>query len=651
MKRMILEFLVLVCVVFTADVFAKQPELRDFFYTVELILKKRSTFLEELSEFVSESEIEEEVKKLSVFALENKPVSSMTTLYDRLTKDVTTIHKNLHLLGYYNSKVDYKIGVNKNNAVTVFMEVDAGNKFNLDFSIKFKDQDEKFNKYYSDILKNKFKAKKASMSEIYTLVSETLKLMKNVGFYNPKADKKKVYIKYKNEVAFLDLEIVCGQNVCFGDTKILAFPGINQQFIRNRLRWDTGDVFEQGKIDLSINDLKNTQIFSVVEIEPVPSELKGKSLPIRVKIEEDKRNMLDISLMYKGVRNMNFEKKSQASKGVKSVIAKVSWTRLNAFGNGETLIFNAEGTPLRTSEKRVDYAFEAILTQPDIFAKNAKVEYGISYKQELTNVFFCKSEGINFKYYLPISDSLKTNFGLVLEHNYLDSDPIFFKKEGLVGDYKTLSHYYGTLSFPFSLVWDRTDDLLNPTSGYRFTLNGSWLDFQGAEINNLKFGSIDFSYHYSLDELSKNVWAFYLRKKKLWGADIDLIPLDKRLYAGGINSVRGYANQLATEMIKSKDKDQKVTMGGKSLFEFSTEYRRKISNNWGMSAFFDGARVSENKSKNFEIDKKRWFFSVGFGMRYYTSIGPIRVDFAFPLHRRKGVDSKMQFMVGLGQAF
>ena len=32
------------------------------------------------------------------------------------------------------------------------MEVDAGNKFNLDFSIKFKDQDEKFNKYYSDIL-------------------------------------------------------------------------------------------------------------------------------------------------------------------------------------------------------------------------------------------------------------------------------------------------------------------------------------------------------------------------------------------------------------------------------------------------------------------------------------------------------------------
>lgn len=640
---------VLISVFFISSVFGKEPELMDFFYTVELSLKKGSSIWEELSEFISESEIEAEIKKLSVFALENKPVSSMTTLNDRLMKDTKTIHKNLHLLGYYNSKVDYRIDVGKNNAVTVFIGIDAGNKFNLKFSVKFKDQDKKFNEYYSDILKTKFKDKKASMSEIHSLISETLKLMKNAGFYDPKAEKKKVFLKYKDEVAFLDLEIICGQNVCFGDTKILAFPGINEQFIRNRLRWETGEAFDQSKVDLSINDLKNTQIFSVVEIEPEPSKLKEKSLPIRVKIEEDKKNMLDVSLMYKGVRNMNFDKKSQASKGVKSIIAKVSWTRLNAFGNGETFIFNAEGTPLRTSEKKVDYAFEAILTQPDIFMKNAKMKYGASYKQELTNVYFCKSEGFNFKYYFPLSHSLKAKVGLVLEHNYVNSDPIFFKDEDPDQDYKTLSHYYRTVIFPVSLMWDRTDNLLNPTSGYRLALNGSWMNFQGAEINNLKFGSVDFSYHCSLDELSKNVLAFYLRKKKLWGADIDLIPLDKRLYAGGMNSVRGYANQLATEMIKGREGE--VAMGGKSSLEFSAEYRRKINNNWGMSAFFDGAKVCENESKIFKIDKKRWFFSIGFGMRYYTSIGPIRIDFAFPLRKRKGIDSKMQFMVGLGQAF
>ncbi len=649
MKRMMVRVFILIFVLFIPSAFAKDAELRDFFYTTELSLKKDSSILEELTEFVSESEIESEIKKLSVFAMENKPVSSMTTLHDRLSKDVKTIHKNLHLLGYYNSKVDFDIKVGKNNFVTVFISIDAGNKFDLNFSIKFRDQDEKFNEYYSDILKTKFKDKKASMSEIYGLITEALGLMKDIGFYEPKAKKKKVFIKYKEGVAFLDLEIVCGRKVHFGNTEVFAFSGINQQFIRNRLQWNDGEVFNQSKIDSSIRELKNTQIFSTVEIEPEPLKLKEKSLPIRVRVEEDKKNMLDISLMYKGVQNMNFDKKSQATKGVKSIIAKISWTRLNAFGNGETLIFNAEGTPLRTSEKRVDYAFETILTQPDVFMKNAKMEYGASYCQELTNVFFCKSEGVSFKYCLPLSCYVKANVGLMLEHNYVDSDPVFF--ENLAHIYKPLSHYYGTLTFPISLILDRTDNLLNPTSGYKLILNGSWMKLRGAEVNNLKFGSIDFSYHYSLDELNKNVLAVHLRQKRLWGGDIDLIPLDKRLYAGGINSVRGYANQLAAEMIMDKKVTTEVTMGGKSLFEFNAEYRRKINDNWGMSTFFDGAKVYDNKSKNFEIDKKRWFFSVGIGMRYYTSIGPIRIDFAFPLHRRKDIDSKMQFMMGLGQSF
>jgi translocation and assembly module TamA len=69
--------------------------------------------------------------------------------------------------------------------------------------------------------------------------------------------------------------------------------------------------------------------------------------------------------------------------------------------------------------------------------------------------------------------------------------------------------------------------------------------------------------------------------------------------------------------------------------------------------FFDGAKVFQNKSSyaDLQTEKKRWFYSVGMGIRYFTSIGPIRVDFAFPIKRRKGVDSKMQFIMSLGQAF
>lgn len=627
-------------VLFFANVFGNRLELRDFPYTVELSIKKDGSFLEDISDFILESEIQTEMKKLAVFSQQNKPVSSIVMLTDRLNGDIKTIHKNLHTLGYYNAKVNYDMKANDDNSVIVFIKIDTKNKFNLDFSVKFTDQDEKFNEYYLDVLKKKYRRSKASMLEIRNVIDETLSSLKNVGFYNPIAQKKRVFINYEKGTAFLDLEIVCGENVDFGETRIQAFSGIDEQFIRNRLKWNRGEVFNQDKIYSSVAELKNTQIFSTVEIEPLLSDLNGKSLPICVKVEEDKKNMLDLSLVYQGGRNMNFEKKSQASKEVKSIIAKVSWTRFNAFGKGEKLIFNAEGTPLKSSEKRVDYAFETILTQPDVFMKDASMEYGAFYRQELTNVFFQKNRGCNFKYLFPVTDVLFADIGVTLEHNYVDSDPIFFRN-------KNLSHYYRTMTIPVSLTWDYTDNPLNPTSGFKFTLKGSLMRLFGAEVNSLKFGSLGFAYHNSLDKQKNNILAFNFCKKYIWGADIDKIPVNKRLYAGGINSVRGFANQMATEMVK----ESKVTMGGKSLFEFSTEFRRKINNDWGITAFFDGAKVYNNRSKYFKIDKKRWFFSVGAGVRYYMGIGPIRVDFAFPLHKRKGIDSKMQFMVGLGQAF
>ena len=634
-------FLCVIFILFFANAFGNKAELRDFTYTVELSISKDSSFLEDISDFISESEIQTEIEKLSVFSQQDKPVSSVVALTDRLNKDMKTIHKNLHTFGYYDAEADYDIKIEEDNSVAVFIKVDTKKKYGLNFSIKFVDQDEKFNKYYSEILEKKYGRLKASMLEIRNIIEETLSLLKNIGFYKPEALKKKVFINYKKGTAFLDLEIACGENVDFGETKIMAFPGIDEQFIRNRLKWDQGEVFDQDKIYSSVAELKNTQIFSTVEIEPSPSDLKGKSLPICVKVEEDKKNMLDLSLVYQGVRNMNFEKKSQASKGVKSVVAKVSWTRFNAFGKGEKLVFNAEGTPLRSTEKRVDYAFETFLIQPDVFMKDASMEYGAFYRQELTNVFFQKNRGCNFKYLFPVADVLFFDVGAVLERNYVDSDPIFFQNN------KSLSHHYRTVSVPVSLTWDRTDSLLNPTSGFKFTLKGALMRLSGVEINSLKFGSLGFAYHSSLDKQKKNILSFNLCKKYIWGADIDRIPINKRLYAGGFNSVRGFAHQMATEMVKKS----KVTMGGKSLFEFNTEFRRKIDNDWGVTAFFDGARVYNNESKYFEVDKKRWFFSIGAGVRYYMGIGPIRVDFAFPLHRRKGIDSKMQFMVGLGQAF
>ncbi len=45
----------------------------------------------------------------------------------------------------------------------------------------------------------------------------------------------------------------------------------------------------------------------------------------------------------------------------------------------------------------------------------------------------------------------------------------------------------------------------------------------------------------------------------------------------------------------------------------------------------------------------RW--GAGLGLRYYSPLGPFRIDVAFPLNRREGIDDAFQFYVSLGQAF
>ena len=208
---------------------------------------------------------------------------------------------------------------------------------------------------------------------------------------------------------------------------------------------------------------------------------------------------------------------------------------------------------------------------------------------------------------------------------------------------------YENYSIPCEIFIDKTDDILNPTSGYRASAKFTRIQFHNAALNGLNLVDTSFSYNHALDETKRNVVAFNIGHKIILNGDIDDIPLDKRIYAGGINSVRGYGNQMATEMVMT----EKVPMGGKASLEFNAEYRRKITSDFGMVLFFDGAKVYKNKSSKNElaIEKKRWFLATGLGLRYFSSLGPIRVDFAFPLRKRKGIDSKMQFIISLGQAF
>jgi translocation and assembly module TamA len=88
-------------------------------------------------------------------------------------------------------------------------------------------------------------------------------------------------------------------------------------------------------------------------------------------------------------------------------------------------------------------------------------------------------------------------------------------------------------------------------------------------------------------------------------------------------------------------------IGGRSLFQASAELRVRVTDTIGIVPFFDAGNAFATSFPNFSAPLAT---AVGVGLRYYTAIGPIRADIAFPLDRHPGT-GPVAIYVSIGQAF
>jgi translocation and assembly module TamA len=205
-----------------------------------------------------------------------------------------------------------------------------------------------------------------------------------------------------------------------------------------------------------------------------------------------------------------------------------------------------------------------------------------------------------------------------------------------IGDpnYKT----YLVAAAPTSLAYDGSDDLLNPTSGFRLSGRLSpELSLQSGAHAYVKM-QIDASAYQPLGP--RFVFAERVRFGSIDGVQRDSIAPSRRFYAGGGGSVRGYGYQ------KIGPVDAKGNpLGGKSLTEYSVEARVRFGN-FGLVPFLDAGNLYSSSIP--KLGGLR--YGTGLGARYYSSFGPIRVDVGTPLNRRPG-ESRVAVYVSLGQAF
>jgi translocation and assembly module TamA len=149
------------------------------------------------------------------------------------------------------------------------------------------------------------------------------------------------------------------------------------------------------------------------------------------------------------------------------------------------------------------------------------------------------------------------------------------------------------------------------------------------------------SAYHALDEDKRFIFAGKAAAGSIYGADLFDVPPQRRFYVGGGGSLRGFDYQSASP----RNAAGKI-IGGMSFFTASAETRVKITDTIGIVPFVDMGAAFASETPDFHGLR----YSAGIGLRYYTAIGPVRLDFAVPINPQEG-DSRYGIYVSLGQSF
>ncbi|HXG80515.1 MAG TPA: BamA/TamA family outer membrane protein [Sphingomicrobium sp.] len=434
------------------------------------------------------------------------------------------------------------------------------------------------------------------------------------GFATAKVGEQDIVIDHEAQVARLVLPVTPGPIARFGQISVSGEPPFSSRHVQRIARFRPGDRFEQSEVADLRRALIATGLISSVEVTQVPRE-GGEVIDLAVKLEPAPYRTIAGELGY------------GTNEGVR---AEASWQHRNLFNpEGALTVRGVLGTQEQLGAvtfRRNNWLRRDQVLNAQLLASHVDRDAYEAKTIALSGGFELQS---NFIWQKKWTWSLGAELVATDERDTIEA----------TGEPRRRTFFIAAL--PGSLGLDESNDLLDPTKGFRLLGRLSpEISFQGGTFPYARM-QFDASIYHPLS--SRVVAAGRVRLGSILGAERDDIAPSRRFYSGGGGSVRGYGYQR----IGPRDVDNDP-IGGRSLAEFSVEARIRVDafgGNFGVVPFIDGGTLSTDA-----IPSGKWQFGVGIGARYYSSFGPIRIDVGTPLNRQEG-DGRIAVVVGLGQAF
>ncbi|WP_414693117.1 autotransporter assembly complex protein TamA [Pelagibacterium sp.] len=406
-----------------------------------------------------------------------------------------------------------------------------------------------------------------------------------------------------------------GRHASIGPIGVEGARDMDPAFIVRQTGLVQGAEYDPDDLELARERLNRLGVFRSLRIEAAEQVPANGLLPYQIIVQEQALRRFGVGATLATIDGLGVEG---------------YWMHRNLFGQAERLRLDAKiagiGFPIDTAE--FDYAFGGTFTKPGIFTPDTDFVAAISAERSVLPLYTETSVGGRAGIEQLFTDTISGGVGVQFQHSYFENDATFgnrnFSTAGLYG----------------RGVFDNRDSELDPTEGFFVEATVDPL-YEFEYQNPIVRATLEGRTYFGFGGDDSFILAARLRAGALAGPALSEIPPDLLFFAGGGGSVRGYGYRS----IGVDDGSGNVT-GGRYLLEASLEARMRFNDTFGGVAFVDGGYVAADTFPDF--DQLR--LGAGIGLRYYTALGPLRLDAAIPLNKSPG-DPDYALYVGIGQAF
>jgi len=537
-----------------------------------------------------------------------------------LDRDAAALEAYYGNRGFLNAKVGQPEVAYTDTGITVTFQVEEGVRYKVD-SLKYAGDmiaaPEDLNAVVAmdDLAKsNDFFDRSVMRSDLQKLTDH----YSNFGYAFAQADVN-IARNEQNSTLAVTYAMSKGAKVTIDRVLIEGNTKTRDNVIRREMRLVDGDLYDGSKLRRSNTRLNKLDFFETVEITPEPTN-SPSALNLRVKVKEKPTGQFSAGVGYSSYSQVFFSGQVQER---------------NLFGMGYQLGFQGS-----ISAKSADYT--STFWNPHY--NDTDLGMGVSLYNRLNEYsdYDKQAVGGRLLFGYPLGEYTNLNWSYRLEQYTIDNIDEDADKviKDLEGDNWASSFYT-------SIKRDTTDRRINPSRGntYQFSVEygGGIL---GGDDDFIKY--IADTNHYYPVFLSTIIHLHAQAGYVMENGGEDIPPFE-RFYLGGMNSVRGYKERTISPLYDDKDAsdgyDEGDEKGGNKSFFFNAEYLVPLHKEMGILGlvFFDAGNAwDDDETVDFDLYK-----SVGAGVRWYSPLGPLRLEYGYPLdeidNERKG---RFEFSVG-----